>query len=397
MAYGTKCGESISDIFLTEKEVLDELTTGYISVSGLCYSNSTSISCSVIGRLITQPSSVRTKCVEQIFKGSTGCHLALIRKVSACDPARTRLQLLGKNDHGQLGTFNNNWCTMPQNPIDCADYSHAAMGSSHTLAVKVDGSLWSWGRNNCFQLGITNTISRSSPVQVSVSGWKKVAAGEFSSYAITSNNSLYAWGKSDHGQSGVQSVSNTTLSVPLFVGSDYKCVQAGSDYALALKTDNTLWTWGYNVDGRLGLGDTISRSSPVQICVGKQWKKISAGYRQAAAIDIDNKLYVWGCNERANLGLGTTIPQMVSCPVQIAPSVSWREVSLNCDIGTGISSTGHLYTWGCNVCLMLGLGVTTCIQSSPTSRIEDNCSSSDWENVVATDKSVYFLSRSNEF
>ena len=404
MAYGTKCGENISDIFITEEDLVDSLTIGHVYRTGASYSAGVVTCC-------THADDLLCSNAEKLFKGTTGSHTAFIQcNVGGSTPVY-RLSTSGNNNFGQLGNFtivSNTSCVFP---IDCANWVDAATGSVHTLAVRVDGSLWSWGRNNCSQLGDPDAfLFRSSPIQVSASGWKKVAAGEFNSFAISSNNGLYAWGKSDHGQSGIISVSNTTLSVPLFVGNDYKCVVAGSDYALALKTDNTIWTWGYNVDGRLGLGDTISRSSPVQICSGsgKQWKKISAGHQQAAAIDIDGNIYVWGCNKCSNLGLGTTVPQMVSCPVQISSSLKWRDVSINCQAGGAVSTEGLLYIWGVNACQMLGLNctVTTLAVPNPTLICNPLGSGSiffeSWgtgggevESVNVNLNSIYFITRSS--
>ena len=356
MAYGTKCGENISDIFITEEELVDSITTGPSYLTGSFYPGST-----------CYQSGTERESTDLIFKGTTSSHRAKLQCLSSSTASRFRMVVDGSNNHGQLGDFTT-INSLTTNPIDCVDWVCGATGLDHTLAIRVDGSLWAWGRNNHNQIGDTNTISRSSPIQVSASGWKKVAAGVDNSFAISSNNQLYAWGKSDHGQTGIPTVSNNTLSTPLLVGSNYKCISAGCNFAIAIKTDNTLWTWGYNEDGRLGLGDTISRSSPVQLCSNKLWKKISAGQRQSAAIDIDGNIYVWGCNGYANLGLGTTVPQMVSCPVQLSSSKQWRDVSINNIAGAAISTEGSVYVWGINCCLMLGIGstITSAYLNSPT-------------------------------
>ena len=41
-----------------------------------------------------------------------------------------------------------------------------ACGSGFTLALKADGSLWSWGQNAYGQLGLGDTASRSDPTRV---------------------------------------------------------------------------------------------------------------------------------------------------------------------------------------------------------------------------------------
>jgi len=400
MAYGTKCGENITDIFVTEEDLIDSLTVGCLFATG----QTDTLCC-------CRPYNIPTCPVESLAKGTTGCHAAFIQCASS-GTSKYRLGTVGLNFSGQLGNFTrvDSYCTSVF-PIDCADYSDASTGLGHTLAVKVNGSLWAWGQNDCNQLGDPTTVARSSPIQVSASGWKKVAAGKCNSFAISSNNQLYAWGITCHGQSGIPSVSNTSLSTPLLVGSDYKCVSAGEDYALALKTDNTIWSWGCNTNGVLGLGDTISRSSPVQICASSntRWKKISAGPRSAAAIDLDGNIYVWGCNFSAsNLGLGTTVTQLVSCPVQISSSLKWRDVSMGGYAGAAISTEGNLYVWGQNHCTMLGLAcaITSYVACTPTNMCSQvgatwgraDFTSGEVESVNVTGTAIYFVTRTaNEF
>ena len=49
-------------------------------------------------------------------------------------------------------------------------------GHAHTLALKADGSLWAWGRNNHGQLGDGTTTVQSAPVQVGTdTDWVQVA------------------------------------------------------------------------------------------------------------------------------------------------------------------------------------------------------------------------------
>ena len=61
---------------------------------------------------------------------------------------------------------------------------------SHTLAVKADGSLWAWGRNNYGQIGDGSTTDRWAPVQIGT-GFASVAAGASHTAAIKSDGSLW--------------------------------------------------------------------------------------------------------------------------------------------------------------------------------------------------------------
>lgn len=68
------------------------------------------------------------------------------------------------------------------------NWSSVVAGVNNMLAIKTDGTLWGWGRNNNGVLGLNNIISRSSPVQVgSGTNWHKIATSGFASFGITKN------------------------------------------------------------------------------------------------------------------------------------------------------------------------------------------------------------------
>ena len=67
---------------------------------------------------------------------------------------------------------------LPGTQWSYAKYSLAA-GRQHSLAMKTDGTMWSWGKNNKGQLNTNDTANRSSPVQVPGTQWSKVSSGTY--------------------------------------------------------------------------------------------------------------------------------------------------------------------------------------------------------------------------
>jgi alpha-tubulin suppressor-like RCC1 family protein len=195
----------------------------------------------------------------------------------------------GGNSYGQLGnntvvdslsvlvlvTSAENWKN-----IDC--------GYLHTAAIKTDGTLWTWGRNDEAQLGDGTIIHRSSPVQVgSDTTWKLIACGYNSSAAIKTNGTLWTWGRNEEAQLGVND--RIYRSSPTQVGSstDWKQVHISRSFGGAVKTDGTLWTWGQNNIGQLGLNNTVARSSPAQVGANTYWKQVGCSadlYNDAAGL-----------------------------------------------------------------------------------------------------------------
>ena len=95
---------------------------------------------------------------------------------------------------------------------------------------------------------------------------------------------LYTFGNNSFGQLGLGDT--TSRSSPVQVGAltTWLSVAAGRYYAAAIKTDGTLWTFGLNNFGQLGTGNTTYRSSPVQVGALTTWASVAAGNRITAAI-----------------------------------------------------------------------------------------------------------------
>lgn len=60
-------------------------------------------------------------------------------------------------------------------------------GSAHSVALKPDGSLWTWGNNSYGQLGDSSTIDSSVPLQIGT-GYTAFAAGYYQTVALKSGN-----------------------------------------------------------------------------------------------------------------------------------------------------------------------------------------------------------------
>lgn len=136
-------------------------------------------------------------------------------------------------------------------------YRTVAAGNDFTMAIKSDGSLWVWGGNFYGQLGVIGyifngyTTLQVSPVQVGTD-YTVVAAGATHTVALKSDGSLWSWGSNMWGQLGhastdyctspaVQSQKPDCSMTPVQVGSGYTAVAAGNRITAALKSDGSLW------------------------------------------------------------------------------------------------------------------------------------------------------------
>jgi YD repeat-containing protein len=94
---------------------------------------------------------------------------------------------------------------------------------------------------------------------------KSIKAGDSFSVALKSDGTVWTWGNNGKGQLGYQGVKQ---NMPMHVEGidDVIFIAAGQAHTVALKSDGTVWTWGYNLSGQLGrLTDTDMSSDPVKV------------------------------------------------------------------------------------------------------------------------------------
>ena len=280
------------------------------------------------------------------------------------------LWMWGQNSFGNLG---DGTITVRSSPIQIGlltNWSKIYPGYT-TFGIKIDSSLWGWGYNTNGQLGDGTNTGTSSPNQIGLlTNWSTCQSGvSFSGTSATKlDGSLWGWGTNSSGNIGV----NDTIhrSSPVQVGSltNWKRVLKDS-HTVALKTDGTLWSWGSNSPyGNLGDGTIVDKSSPVQIGTNSNWVDFSTGQFINIARTSSGLIYTWGINIAGNLGDGTLTHR--SSPVQIGALTNWNKICANGSGGSpnmniaSIKQDGTLWTWGANANGELGLNDTT-HRSSP--------------------------------
>jgi alpha-tubulin suppressor-like RCC1 family protein len=189
------------------------------------------------------------------------------------------LWAFGDNDFGELGLGDTTDRSSPTQVGAGTSWSKVATGRKHSAAIKTDGTLWTWGRNNYGQLGDSATpYYRSSPRQVgSGTNWSSVSGGTYFTVAIKTDGTLWSWGRNSSGQLGLGNTTSRSSPTQVGAGTSWSSAICGGNHVIALKTDGTIWGWGLNSTGQLGLGDITNRSSPVQIGSVSTWQNIACG------------------------------------------------------------------------------------------------------------------------
>jgi alpha-tubulin suppressor-like RCC1 family protein len=196
----------------------------------------------------------------------------------------------GQNNNGALGLGNLTNYSSPKQVGSLTAWLVITSGYNYVVSIKTDGTLWAWGKNNYGQLGTGNITNYSSPIQVgALTTWSKVSASKNASnwtMAIKTDGTLWSWGYNSYGGLGLGNI--TKYSSPKQVGaltnwSQISGAKSGS-FVASIKTDGTLWSWGVNNYGQLGSGNIIYYSSPKQVGSLTTWQKVSCGNTHTVAI-----------------------------------------------------------------------------------------------------------------
>jgi alpha-tubulin suppressor-like RCC1 family protein len=239
-----------------------------------------------------------------------------------------------------------------------------------SLGVRTSGTAWAWGYNSSGRLGDNTTVDRSSPVSVvgGFTDWCQVSAGSTHSLAIRQNGTAWAWGFNNYGGLGDNTVFTNRSSPVSVVGgfTDWCQVSAGDCFSLGVRTGGTAWAWGYNSSGRLGDNTTVDRSSPVSVVGGfTDWCQVSAGNTHSLGVRTNGTAWAWGCNACGVLGDNTIVSK--SSPVSVVGGFTdWCQISAGGSHSLGVRQTGTAWAWGNNYNGRLGDNSIT-NRSSPVS------------------------------
>jgi alpha-tubulin suppressor-like RCC1 family protein len=231
--------------------------------------------------------------------------------------------------------------------------NRAEAAQSVTVAI-AKGTVWSWGRNNMYQLGDGTTKSRSMPVLVAgLTSVTAIVGGEETGYALKSDGTVWAWGSSD-------TSAGDYSAAPVKVAglSGVSAIAPG----MALKADGTVWAWGDNGSGELGNGTFNASSVPVKVSGLPAAKAIANSGWNRYAVALDGTVWAWGSNEYGGLGDGNTHQEckivdeygayVWDCsptPVKVAGlSGIVSVVTDSSDVGLSyaVKSDGTVWAWG---------------------------------------------------
>ncbi len=261
----------------------------------------------------------------------------------------------GGNGAGQLGQGDTSSRHSPSPVSLPAAAVQVQSKSSFSCALLDDASLWCWGTNYEGQLGLADRfpgVDQLSPVRVSSdAGWKTFSTGQGHACGIRLDGSMWCWGRNTEAMSGQKVDGGIQFRAPRRVGpeSDWTQVDANQEYTCGLRADGTAWCWGL-------LPERSSLSEAPELMLSGSWAMVRTNVFHACALSMSGSGVCWGRNIEGQLGLGDLNAR--ASPTTLAEG-PLSEISTGRFASCQRRGNGSIWCTGENSGGQLGLGDTT--------------------------------------
>lgn len=276
----------------------------------------------------------------------------------------------GDNRFGQLGNGTTTAHTTPEKISGLPPVAAVAVGGGHTLALTPDGQVWGWGGNFDNTLGVsTETTIQTEPVLISgLDHITAIATGDGHGVALRSDGTVWTWGINTDGQTGLPQDGNHPFPEQVPNMDSVISIAAGDSHTLLLREDRTVWASGFNANGQLGDTTIRSRSEFSQVKNLQNVVALDAGETFSMAADAYGDVWLWGDNRLGQIGLDPAMTESVLTPTRVSLPQTGEPFFVIAAGGShalALNETGNVYSWGYNYFGQLGYQTDQSVSAVP--------------------------------
>ncbi|XP_014266621.3 putative E3 ubiquitin-protein ligase HERC3 isoform X1 [Maylandia zebra] len=203
--------------------------------------------------------------------------------------------------------------------------SQVACGSQHSVALTKDGQLYTWGQDCRGQLGLgtRESVCRSPQHVPSLSAIPviQVAAGGDQSFALSVSGGVFSWGRNDCGQLGLGDTKDRHTPAPVQCLNMKKAqrISCGQDHTAILTKHGAVFTFGSGQHGQLGHNSLRNELRPRLVAElwGAKVTKIACGRNHTLVLTESKRVYSFGCEDQGQLGHREESNPSVPLPVRL--------------------------------------------------------------------------------
>ena len=274
----------------------------------------------------------------------------------------------GDNTYGQLGngtTKSSDEPTQVKFP-EGTIITQVDIGEEYAVALDSNGNVWTWGRNNYYQIGHSGG-DQYTPYKVGgLPKAIKVAAGNYTTMIISEDKELYGWGFNSYGNLGIGNYNNKVLVSKIVGFGDVIDISGGKNHFMALTSDGNVYVAGSNLYGQLGINSTelFKANEFTKVQLSEIVGNIGAGDLANSVVTVDGYVYSWGSNNYGQLGTGDK--ETKYSPKIITELGNIRAIEVGKTNSIARDGNGKVYITGSNNFGQLGIGSTGSSTSTTT-------------------------------
>ncbi|XP_014678095.1 PREDICTED: E3 ubiquitin-protein ligase HERC2-like [Priapulus caudatus] len=291
------------------------------------------------------------------------------KKLGIAEDIQTKAFVWGLNDKDQLGGLKGSKIKSPvmSETLSALKCVQIVGGSKSLFIVTQEGKVYACGEGTNGRLGLGHCSNVSSPKLINTFSQyvvKKVAvhSGGRHTMALTVDGKVFSWGEGDDGKLGHSSrmICDRPRLIEVLKSKRVRDVACGSSHSAAIISNGDLYTWGLGEYGRLGHGDNMTQLRPKQVkaLAGQRVVQVACGSRDAQTIALTDEgiIYSWGDGDFGKLGRGGSEGCNVPQAVERLTGLGVVQIECGAQFSLALTKAGQVWTWGKGDYFRLGHG-----------------------------------------